>query len=349
MTARVRRERRSIRPWTGKTPPRQLLAIRLHAIGDVSLTIPSLAGLKRSFPGTSIDVLTSSPAAGLFSQMPFVRQTLTFPVTPTRAARLRAALAIAASIRNTSYDCVVDLQRNWVSRLIRRLSGAASWSEFDRFGPRSAHERTLDAIQEAGFPSVQFRTDFPIDPELDARADVLLRRAGWNPSRRLIAVNPAGLWPSRQWPDEHYRHLVRSLSTRISAALLLLGTARIADRVRAIVQNEELPVINLIGQTTLAEAFAILRRVDLIITEDSGLMHLAWAAGAPIVAIFGSSNHVWSVPPAPGVTALHSGDLPCGACMEPECQFHDTHCLRRHTPHRVFEIAQRQLAPPWSA
>ena len=68
-------------------------------------------------------------------------------------------------------------------------------------------------------------------------------------------------------------------------------------------------------------------------------MHLGWVAGTPTLALFGSSRHVWSAPHGNYSLCLHSGDLPCGACMDTECRFGDVHCLTRYTPEVVAQAA----------
>ena len=102
-------------------------------------------------------------------------------------------------------------------------------------------------------------------------------------------------------------------------------------------------LLNLVNQTTTAEAFSILRKATLVLTEDSGLMHIAWVSGVPTLALFGSSRSVWSQPLGEASLCLHSADLPCGECMEAECCFGDVHCLTRYTPKMVFGKA-RELA-----
>ncbi len=98
--------------------------------------------------------------------------------------------------------------------------------------------------------------------------------------------------------------------------------------------------MNLAGQTTASQALAIVQAAQLVISEDCGLMHMAWVSGVPTLALFGSSRHDWSAPLGPHSRCLHSGDLPCGACMDASCRFGDVHCLTRYTPEFVVEQAE---------
>jgi heptosyltransferase-2 len=81
----------------------------------------------------------------------------------------------------------------------------------------------------------------------------------------------------------------------------------------------------------------------LMLTEDSGLMHMAWVQGVPTVALFGSSPSYWSAPMGIWSRCLNSSDLPCGDCFLNECKFGDVHCLTRFTPQQVVEEAESLL------
>jgi ADP-heptose:LPS heptosyltransferase len=173
----------------------------------------------------------------------------------------------------------------------------------------------------------------------------MLLSAGWSGTTQLVAINPAGLWETRQWPLENYDSLIRLfLEEDENVRFLLLGTERIRERSRHLVRHFGHHAVDLVEQTTLGEALAALQFCSGMISEDSGLMHMAWASGIPTVALFGSTNHIWSAPTGNYVRCFHSGDLPCSACMKPSCKYGDIHCLTRVTPHMVYEAMKAMLA-----
>jgi ADP-heptose:LPS heptosyltransferase len=98
-------------------------------------------------------------------------------------------------------------------------------------------------------------------------------------------------------------------------------------------------LLDLVGRTTPAEAFALVRESDLVLSEDSGLMHMSWVSGVPTLALFGSSRGDWSRPLGERSLSLDSSDLECGFCMEAECRFGDVRCLTRREPREVAELA----------
>jgi ADP-heptose:LPS heptosyltransferase len=141
---------------------------------------------------------------------------------------------------------------------------------------------------------------------------------------------------------ENYLQVARQLVKEENAQFLLLGTERIRQRATHLSEQLGLNAVNLVEKTNLGEALAMLQFCSSAITEDSGLMHMAWASGIPTVALFGSTNHVWSSPPGNLTANFHSGDLECGACMNAECKYDDVHCLTRITPEMVLR-ALREL------
>jgi heptosyltransferase-2 len=116
------------------------------------------------------------------------------------------------------------------------------------------------------------------------------------------------------------------------------------DKANALKEKASDSVIQLINNTNPAEAFALVNRSSFLLTEDSGLMHMAWVQGVPTLALFGSSRSDWSGPQGIWSLCLHSGDLPCGACMLANCKFGDNRCLTRYTPEFVFEKSQQLIS-----
>src|SRR5712692_8913345 len=127
--------------------PSRILAIRLHAFGDTVLTLPYLQALRRLVPTATLDFLTSKEVADLPKSVVFFDRVFEIGGGRNPRRQLLHALTLAPRLRMRGYDMVVDLQRNRVSRVVRMLLHPRSWSEFDRFSPMPAGERTRHTIE----------------------------------------------------------------------------------------------------------------------------------------------------------------------------------------------------------
>jgi len=341
---RTIRERQSYSPWRGPSPPRRILIIRLHALGDVALTLPASLGLRARYPGARIDFLTSEPAASLLRSLAGFDQVHAIPSPTDAGTRLIQAIRWGTYARRMNYDLILDLQRNWMTRTVRRLARPASWGEFDRFSPRPASERVMETFRRSGFTDVSPAHEMCLRKQVRLDALLLLRDHGFSPGKRLILLNPGGLWETRNWPVGNYVALAGIWLRREPVQFMLVGTERMREKAAQITRHLGSAAVNLVGRSTPGVAFAVLQHADAVITEDSGLMHMAWSSGIPTVALFGSGNHVWSAPTGNSCRVFHSGDLPCGQCMSPVCRYGDVRCLTRLTPEVVFSAAAELLA-----
>jgi len=347
-----RKEDRSDRPWDADRPPARVLAIRFHAVGDVVAILPACTALRDRLPDARIDILTMEPGADLARALDLFDHVYAVPASPRRWARAVHAVAWALKARRQRYEVVVDLQRHRKSRLIRRVSRPAAWAEFDRFAPRSGVERVLETFHRAGFPDLLPSYRLSVRPILLARARDILLRHGWDGDTRLIVLNPAGLWETRNWPLANYAQLARLWLGYARVRFLFLGIGAMEWKAAWLCGQLRGAAINLVNRTSLTEDFAVLQHVSAVVSEDAGLMHMAWVSGVPTVALLGSSPAVWVRPLGAHTRHLDSGDLPCGACMRPTCQYGDVHCLTRYTPEMVFGLTREVLtsverrAPP---
>jgi ADP-heptose:LPS heptosyltransferase len=235
----------------------------------------------------------------------------------------------------------LDLQNNRLSNFVREALQPAAWAEFDRFSPVAAGERNRRTIEALGLGRNESMTGFEL--KSPAGVDELLRTHGWKPDAEIILLNPAGAFENRNWPLDHYIAFAGLWSRQYaSAQFLVMGTGRIAEKARALKDALGARLIDLVNETTAATAFEILQRVRFALSEDSGMMHMAWVAGIPTLALFGSTRSDWARPLGPHTAFLDSSDLVCGNCMRETCLYKgadENMCMTRYTPEAVFELA----------
>lgn len=331
------------KPWAKDTPPKRILAIRLQATGDVTITLPYLQHLRNSIrPATRIDFLTRRECNSIPKSVVLFDKVMSIGGGRNFKKRFLHTFFLLPTLLLRRYDVVIDLQNNELSEFIRKAICPAAWSVFDRYSANAAGERTRLTIEAIGLgkngidPDFRFRNDF--------NTDALLKKNGWNGTSDLVVLNPAAAFSSRNWPLENYISFAKLwLKEFPDTQFLVLGTSFISPKAVHLKRNLNDKLITVVNETTSSQAFAILQKVKFVLSEDSGLMHMAWVSGIPTLALFGSTRSDWTRPLGKHASFLDSSDLPCGNCMQETCLYGDTHCLTRYSAELVFSRSQKLL------
>jgi len=306
------------------------------------ITLPYLLALQRLLPDAVIDFVTRHEDREIPRAVRLFRNVDHLGGGRSERRQLLLTPILVPRLLTRRYDVVLDLQNNRVSRTIRCAAAPSAWATFDRQSPVSAGERTRLTIEAAGFQLPRVEAAVPLH-EPNLVLDVL-RAAVWDPSCKLVVLSPAGAFASRNWPIERYVRFAELWKRQRSAQFVIMGLASLAANATALQASLGADLLNLVAKTTPPQALAIVQRASLVLSEDCGLMHMAWASGVPTLALFGSSRHVWSAPLGDHTMCLHSGDLECGSCMEPTCRYGDVHCLTRYSAEYLVERAVALLA-----
>jgi ADP-heptose:LPS heptosyltransferase len=317
----------------------RVLAIRLQAMGDVVITLPYLNSLKNRLPGMELDLLTREETAGIPRALELFARIFALGGGRSFKRQCLSTAFLLPRLLARRYDVVLDLQNSGISRWVTKALRPERRSLFDRTSPIPAGERTRLAVEAAGLGPVRLDTALPL--RNGGRVSKLLRESGWLPEDRLVVLNPAGAFPSRNWPLSNYVRFARTLQELDSRRVRFLVLGLSGLRSKAEYLRGELPdeLIDLVGRTTAEEAFGLVSKAHLMLSEDSGLMHMGWVSGVPTLALFGSSRGDWSRPLGERSMCLDSSDLDCRFCMEAECRFGDVRCLTRRDPREVAALA----------
>lgn len=333
------------RPLPAGARPRRILAIRLQAMGDTLITLPYLAALAEAHPEAEIDFLTRKEVAGVPRHIGLFRNVWTLGGGRSGKLQALSALALLPRLLARRYDVVVDLQRNRVSRFVRRLLRPGAFSEFDRYSLRSAGARTAATLEAAGLGPISAGAVKPVRPADPALADALLAAAGWDGKAGVVVLNPAGALEGRHWPTDRYVALALALMERAPTPVrpVLVGVEAMRHRFDPIARALEDVALDLVGRTTPAQAHAIVARAAMVVTEDSGLMHMAWISGTPTLALFAASPTVWSRPLGPKTVLVDACRRDDGGCMHGWCAEGAPGCLAGVGVEEVLERALEML------
>ncbi len=343
---------------------RRILIIKPSSLGDVVHALPTLQALRSRFPSAHIAWVVEEENADLLQGHPALDE-----IVLLRRGRWRRELGVrgalaeiwswARRIRARSDDLVIDLQGLLKSAWIVLLSRApykvglgegregSTWClthvlPAER-GPCHAVDRYLRVARFLGAEVTTPAFHIPVDPASEARARDLLREAGAAPGRPSVILHAAARWGTKLWEEERFARLGDLLHTRWGATVLLTGTGADRPLLDAIARRMEYPASVLAGGTTLRELAALLRRVDLMVSVDSGPLHIASALGTPVVALFGPTDPRRTGPYGFGGAVLRV-DLPCSPCRKARCQIADERlCMRSLHEEAVLQAAEKIL------
>jgi heptosyltransferase II len=327
------------KPWTKNTLPKRILAIRLQAMGDVFGTLPYLQDLRKALPArTRIDFLTREETDDIPRNILLFNRVYSIGGGRDFKKQLFHTFLLLPKLFLNRYELMIDLQNNILSRIVRKTLKPEAWTVFDRFSPISGGERYRLTIEAAGIGNNKLDCHFFLrSPHAGL---ILLRKSGYREGEDLVLLNPAGAFETRNWPVQNYIAFSKLWIKQFpNSRFLILGTNFLEAKTAILQAQLGEKLINLTGKTSPSEAFGVLQHVKLVLSEDSGLMHMAWGSGIPTLALFGGTRSDWSRPLGAHSRLLDSSDLPCGACMKALCQFGDVHCLTRYSPEKVFQEA----------
>lgn len=318
--------------------PRKVLAIRLQAMGDMVITLPYLQQLKKILPENArLDFLTREEVDSIPRNIELFNKVYSIRGGRNTKKQMLFTMLLLPKLLLKRYDVVIDLQNNIISHLVRRILQPSAWSVFDRFSPIPAGESTKLTIEAIGLGPCEADTNFKLRND---NAYDILKANGWDGSSDLVVLNPAGAFITRNWPVENYIHFAKLWSEQFPhTQFLMIGINTIVEKTASLKIRFGNKLIDLVNKTTPLQAFAIIQKVKFILSEDSGLMHMAWVSGIPVLAMFGSTRSDRATPLGAHTLLLHSSDLVCGNCMLENCIYGDTHCLTRYTPQFVFAKA----------
>lgn len=309
---------------------KKILVIRFHAFGDVAITFPYVNGLHTAFPDAKIDFLTAKRVEVIPLQIQIFNRVIGVRGSMNNYLLLFWTILQIPSLLFRSYDIIVDLQNDRKSKLVQFFLKLKIRNTFEKFAPIFSGQRYQNAISELGIKS---SPNFNIKLQQPELGREKLEQQGWKSGEKLIVLNPAGFYSSRNWPIENYLALIELLQKKLTTPfkIVLIGEDRILEKSTLISAAFPNQTINLVNQTTQLEAFALLAKMDVVLTEDSGLGHMAWVQGVKTLFLFGSTRADWTAPPYPHVVNLTSSDLDCGDCMQAICKWGDVRCLSRYS------------------
>lgn len=283
----------------------KIAIVRALFLGDLLLSAPAWAALRRRYPRAEITLIGLPWAEELIERLPrLIDRLLIFPGFPgiSEVAYDPAHTeAFLAAQRAYGYDLAIQMHgdgtatNGFTQALGARLSVGYARPGDSRLGVSLPYkddqhetERWLALARLLGAPVGNAQADLQIAPEDHARAETLLAPAAG--SGPLVALHLGAKNPDRRWPTAKFAALAAALRTQLGARLVLTGTAAEQPAAAELIRQLSTPILDLTGRTGLGPFAALLSRMDLLATNDTGASHLAAAVGTPSVVLFGPSR-----------------------------------------------------------
>ncbi|GER89119.1 ADP-heptose--LPS heptosyltransferase [Dictyobacter vulcani] len=366
------KSRPALRPETFH--PRRILVIRLDLIGDLVLSLPVVRLLQRTYPDAEIDVLALPSSARVITSDPDIHTLFTYDPNIWRRPKgllnprnWRDARLLRQCLQARNYDLAISIFGPWAA-LLSVFSGARRRVGFGKEGypglltdsvagqhwdPRD-HIHEVDyclRLAEAAGANIQAEDRVPtltVSQTAQQEVETLLQQEGVVADKPLIACHvSSNNGQSKRWPIPYWARLIDQLIRNDSATVVFTGAPDDKELIAAITARMQEQAINLAGKTSLGQLAALLQRADLVITGDSGPMHIACAVGTAVIAIHGPTDPALSGPVSPRATILRD-DIWCSPCYKAkgapaDCRFFTTQCMKNITPQHVFNTVETVL------
>lgn len=332
--------------------PDNILIIKPSSLGDVVHGLPVLAKLRAAYPDARISWLVGTAAAPVIEAHPDINRIFYFRRSVDGLARtVKAHWSLVRELAAARFDCVVDLQGLFRSAFFGYMTGAPRRIGFanaregagifyteriDCDGRAHAVDRCLAVGKVLGFDSAEPR--FTLVPEAHAASSVerILKGPAGPLPRPYVVLSPGTRWATKRWPAASFADAAKRLQERFGGTYFVTGTAaESGDDAKTILERVGESAVNLVGRTSLAETIALIARADLLVTPDSGPMHIADALGTPLVAVFGATDPARTGPYFQrGRVIRADGACPKAPCLSRDCP--DVKCMNAVSGADVF-------------
>lgn len=335
-------------------PVRRILLIKPSSLGDIVHAMPTLAVLRKRFPQAEVTWLVKRQWASLVEVIEGVDHVCAVE------QGLMGWLRRVPDLRAAAFDLVVDLQglfrsgaMAWLTGCGRRVGFAnaregSPWFYTQRVavltGSMHAVDRYLLVAEALGAARPKEpRFDFIDRPEDRQGVEMLLTAAGVTISSPWIAMNVSARWETKRWPPQQFAEAADRLADAQGIPIVFMGGPAERPETRAVMALMRTKAVDLTGQTPVGLLPGLLRRAAVLVSNDSGPMHIAAAVGTPVVALFGPTDPVKTGPYGQGHVVL-SNAVECRPCFRRECsRAVRLECLTGVNPEQVVHAVQQQL------
>ncbi|MCB2146929.1 MAG: lipopolysaccharide heptosyltransferase II [Deltaproteobacteria bacterium] len=349
-----------------------ILIVKLSAIGDVIHTLPALSALRARYPAAHITWLVEAAAADLVVGHPALDRVMVSHrkrwIRQLKGLQRWRALSeirrFWRDLRDTRYDIIIDFQALLKSGLLVWLARGERKIGFDKGMQHQEHSylllnerippvdmevhaltRGLMLLRAIGIEAKSVVYDVPVSADDRRRVRTMLESEGIDGSRPLVAINPVALWETKLWRNDRFALLADRLIAEHEVDVVFTGGPGDRAVIHDIRRRMASPSVDFSGRTTLTMLAALFQQSALMVTTDTGPMHLAAAVGTTVVALFGPTASWRTGPFGEGHQVIRTAP-PCSPCFKRRCDVHRCRCMTDITVAQVLDAVKPILLDP---
>lgn len=345
-----------------------ILIVKTSAIGDVTHTLPALHALRKHYPDAHVTWLVEEAAADIVIGHPALDRVLISKrkkwINDLKGAKRWAALkevyGFIKQLRDTQYDLLLDFQGLLKSGLLIGLTRAKRKVGFGKGMDHAEHSylflnervpavdmnhhavlRELMLLKAIGIDCDEVVFDFPIQEGLFLEVENLLQRNNVERGKPLVAINPCATWETKLWDNDKFAEVADAL---LKKGISVVFTGSKADRseIENIFASMQTKAVNLAGKTSLKILAALYQKADVVISTDTGPMHVAAAVNTPVVALFGPTAP-WRTGPYGEQHDVMRMGLDCSPCLKKKCDLGTIACMKDLSVDQVVDASLQVL------
>ncbi len=302
---------------------KRILVIRFSSIGDIILTTPLLRCLRQQFPDAQIHFLTKVQFVDLIRHNPNINEVIGFDSKKEK----NALSNLRKKLRENNYDWVIDLHQNLRSLYLKRGFFSTSYPKhtFKRWlitnlNQRNIYlspiyERYFEAVQTFGIRNDNLGTEVFFQKENTEKIQLLFSEKGISPSQKILTICTGASAFTKRWFAERFAEVADHFAQKNYKIVFIGGKEdhETSEKIINMMQkgNESL---NLAGKCSLLDSAAVLQQSEIVLTHDTGMMHLAQSQKCPVVAIFGATTRHFGFFPTPEKSIVVEKQLACRPC-----------------------------------
>ncbi len=337
---------------------KKILVIRLSSIGDIILTSPFIRVLRKKFPEAFIDFVIKEEFTELMSTNPNLNDVIPYD----KRSGVGGLKKIKKYIRSNNYNLIIDLHKNYRSVYLRSFSGASQvvrykkdyikrqllvWFGINRFNSITpVYKKYFLAGNSLGLVYDGGGTEVFVPEKEQKKMRSMLERRGYNFDRPLVIICPGAGFATKRWKPEGYVKAADELAEKHKAFIGLLGGSDDVELCESIIKNMKGRAVNLAGEISLIGSAALLRESSIVITNDTGMLHLAQAQKRPVVGIYGPTTKELGYFPLTEKSFVIQHDISCRPCTHngsQKCPKKHFKCMEEIKTEEIIKAAEQLM------